>query len=170
MDRRVMLTKESSKKRPASSGTAAMLICLVLIAGYQISRPQKIQIERKVKASGEGLVKRLPTVSMLLACRDQLGLNKEQLRSLEELKTQEKQELKPIEAQLSTITSRLKGTDNSSTSRVDLAQLHALAEALNEPSRHKREVVTRFSHKARQILAEKQQALSQEICSGSTAK
>lgn len=169
MDRSVMLTKDR-KKRLASSGTAAMLICLVLIAGYQISRPQKMQIERQVQTSGEGLTKRLPTVSMLLARKDQLGLSKEQVRELRELETNENEELKPIEAQLSTITSRLKGTDNSSTTHVDLAQLHALADALNEPSRQKREVVTHFSQQAWQILAKTQQTLSQKICSGSVVK
>lgn len=77
-------------------GTAAMLICLLVILGYQLITPVKVRIERKVETSGEVLRKRLPTINSLIAFQAKLSLNKEQVTRLNDLSRKEKAQLKPV--------------------------------------------------------------------------
>ncbi|HIA54142.1 MAG TPA: hypothetical protein EYN91_18985 [Candidatus Melainabacteria bacterium] len=167
---REKLLKMPESARRFRSGTTAMLICLVLIVGYQVSQPQKVRIERRVEPSGEGLPKRLPAVSLLLQWQKKLGLRDEQVKMLGDLDSQEKAELKPIEESLSEITSMMKSNGSPAELHMNISQIQALAKEAAEPSRRKREIVSRFSKQAWQVLESQQQSLATKLSFGSSEK
>ncbi|MBX3150338.1 hypothetical protein KF728_09340 [Candidatus Obscuribacterales bacterium] len=152
------------------SGTAAMVVCLVLIVSYELSQPQKVRIERKVEASGEGLSKRLPAVSSLLQWQNKLGLSKEQVRILGALDVQEKAALKPIEESLSEMTSQMKSNGSSAELHMNTTQIQVLAKNIAEPSRRKRQIISQFSKQAWQVLGAEQQSLASKLSLGSSEK
>jgi|694.fasta_scaffold26844_2 hypothetical protein len=167
---RKKLLEMSKSARHFRSGTTAMLICLLLIVGYQLSQPEKVRIERRVEASGEGLSKRLPAASSLLHWQKKLRLGEEQVKILSDLDNQEKAELKPIEQSLSEMTSMMKSNGSPAELHMNISQIQALAKEVAAPSRRKREIVSRFSKQAWQVLGSQQQSLASKLSFGSSEK
>jgi hypothetical protein len=67
----------------AGPGTIAMIVCLILLVSWNLLRPSKVRIERKVESSGENRLDRKPSPALLLQWRNQLGLYPQQIIELE---------------------------------------------------------------------------------------
>ena len=147
-------------------GTAAMLICLLVILGYQLITPVKVRIERKVETSGEVLRKRLPTINSLIAFQAKLSLNKEQVTRLNDLSRKEKAQLKPVEGEITEIRKRFESDSKETERTMTLADLQRHATNISAPSKVKREIEVRFSIEAWRVLREEQRLVARQIFSG----
>lgn len=164
---RIWQTKSNSA-RGFGFGTVAMLICLLLVLGYQLVKPDKVRIERKVEASGEGLQKRLPTIASLLASEEELSLSKEQVTVLNGLSKEEQAQLKPVEMQISEITKRIGVGSKEADTKTSFADLQVLATDISAPSKQKREIERRFSNDAWRVLREEQKIRASQLFLGAT--
>ncbi|QQR58774.1 MAG: hypothetical protein IPG59_04555 [Candidatus Melainabacteria bacterium] len=155
-----MLKQQNNSKSKipfAGPGTVAMLLCLILLMGFQSLHPPKVKVIRKVEPSGEAPEARLPTVSELLDWKAIVGLTEKQVEGIRHLQDQQIKTLTPIEIQLSEITSQVQSASKSSSDRaLNPANLQMIAKQLAEPSRQKREIEKRFSQEAWTFLADKQ--------------
>jgi hypothetical protein len=149
-------------------GTAAMLICLSILLGYQLVNPDKVRIERKVETSGEGFQKRLPTIDSLLASQEKLSLSKEQVTVLTDLREKEQAQLKGVEAQISELTKRVGADLKGANAQISLVDLQVLAMDISAPSKRKRAIEKRFSNDSWRVLSEDQKLRASQIFSGAT--
>jgi len=138
-------------------GTGAMLLCLVLILGWQMLHQPKVRIERKVEVSGERPAARLPAVSDLLDWKTSILLTEQQFRKLDSLHDQQTKELIPIEAQAREIMSHVQqAADGNSRRPLSSSDLQLMAKQLSIPSKRKREIERQFSESAWSCLSANQ--------------
>ncbi len=148
----------------AGPGTIAMIVCLILLVSWNLLRPSKVRIERKVEASGENRLDRKPTPALLLLWKDQLALSPQQLIELQRCANERQKELAPLNAAVKEAISPLQSTqEQPSNNKVDIGQLNAIASQINAPSRQLRAVEVSFSERAWSILSQKQRQQAQEI-------
>ena len=158
-EREVLKQQNNSKSKVpfAGPGTVAMLLCLILLLGFQSLHPPKVEVIRKVEPSGKALEARLPTVSDLLDWKVMIGLTEKQVEGIRHLQDQQIKTLTPIEIQLSEITSQVQSATQSSSDRIlNPANLQMIAKQFAGPSRRKREIERRFSQEAWVLLSYKQ--------------
>lgn len=149
--------KDNSKVSFFGAGTRAMLICLILILGWQMLHQAKVRIERKVETSGERLVARLPSVSHLLNWKTSISLTEQQLQKLSNLREQQEKELIPIEAQTAEIMSPVQQSAESSLKKpMGASEFQTIARQLSIPSKRKRQIERQFSESAWTLLTEEQ--------------
>ena len=148
----------------AGPGTIAMIVCLILLVSWNLLRPSKVKIERKVEASGENRLDRKPTPALLLLWKDQLGLSARQVIELHRCESERQRELAPLNAAVKEAISPLQSTqEQPSNSKVDVGQLTAIAARLKAPSSQLRAVEVSFSERGWSILNQKQKQQAQEI-------
>lgn len=157
--REVLKQQSNSKSKVpfAGPGTVAMLLCLILLLGWQSFHPPKVEVVRKVEPSGEALEARLPTISELLDWKSTVGLTEKQVEEIRHLQDQQIKSLTHTEILLSGIRSQVQSAAKSSSDRaLNPANLQLIAKQLAGPSRQKREIEQRFSQEAWNLLADKQ--------------
>ncbi len=144
----VVMAKDQRKSgiRFPGPGTAAMLICMVLVLGWQWLQPNKVRIEHKVEASGETAI-RLPTLSELLEWKAVVCLTEEQISKITQLDHEQVIELSPVDAQIADVRAQVDGSTKNG-SRAGMTALNSLASQIAGPSRRKREIERRFSEQA----------------------
>lgn len=136
-------------------GTVAMVICMLLLLSWQLLKPQKIAIERKVEASGNAVSMRLPTTGELLEWRTTVGLSDDQANKITLLRNSESAALKPVEERIAEITAQV-DANSKIGGRTDNGALGLLVGQLAGPSRTKRELERRFSEQAWALLGKEQ--------------
>ncbi|MBA3859902.1 MAG: hypothetical protein C0507_23580 [Cyanobacteria bacterium PR.3.49] len=140
------------------AGTGVMVMCLLLVLGYQSLRQPKVAIERRVETSGTLNEKRLPAVSTIVDSQAALGLSESQVEKLQTLQEDQSKALSPIEKQLTEIMSPLKNTDGSGTTMsMNQRDIQMIAKQISDPSRRKREIEKGFSKLAWEELTHDQQ-------------
>ncbi len=138
--------------------TGVMVMCLVLLFGYQSLHPAKVSIERRVETSGTHNRERLPAVVTILDSRTALGLSASQIDKLQLLQDEQVKALEPIERQLNKIMSPLINTNGSGATRSMSPQvIQVLANQISAQSKRKREIENGFSARAWSELSRKQQ-------------
>ena len=148
----------------AGPGTIAMIVCLILLVSWNLLRPSKVRIERKVEASGEKRLDRKPTPALLLLWKNRLGLNPQQIIELQRCESERQKELAPLNTAVSDAISPLKSTQmQSSNSKIDIGQLNAIAAQIKAPSRQLRAVEISFSERGWSILNQRQKQQAQDI-------
>ena len=148
----------------AGPGTIAMIVCLILLVSWNLLRPPKVRIERKVETSGENILERKPTPALLLSWKVQLGLSPQQVIELQRCESGRQRELAPLNAAVKEAISPLQSTqEQPSNNKVDIGQLNAIASQINAPSKQLRALEVSFSERAWSILSQKQRQQAQEI-------
>ncbi len=141
----------------AGPGTIAMIVCLILLVSWNLLRPSKVRIERKVEGSGENRLNRKPSPALLLQWRNQLGLYPQQIIELEHCESERQKELAPLNAAVKEAVSPLQSAqEQSSHNKVDIGQLNAIAAQIKAPSRQLRAVENSFSERGWSILNQRQ--------------
>lgn len=148
----------------AGPGTIAMIVCLILLVSWNLLRPSKVIIERKVEASGETRLARKPSPALLLLWKAQLGLSPQQIIELQHCESERQRELAPLNAAVKEAISPLQSTqEQPSNSKVDTGQLTAIAAQIKAPSRQLRAVEVTFSERAWSILNQMQKQQTQDV-------
>lgn len=153
-----------SSLKLAGPGTIAMIICLILLVSWNLLRPSKVRIERKVEASGENKLERRPTPALLLLWKDQLALSSHQVIELQRCESERQKVLTPLNAAVQKAIGPLPSTqEQSSNKNIDLGQLTAIAAQIKAPSRQLRAVEVSFSERGWSILNQRQRQQAQAI-------
>ncbi|MBP9811713.1 hypothetical protein KBF38_25660 [bacterium] len=148
----------------AGPGTIAMIVCLILLVSWNLLRPSKVRIERKVEASGESRLVRKPSPALLLMWKDQLGLSPKQVIELQHCESERQRELVPFNAAVKEAIGSLQSTqEQPSNNKVDIGQITAIAAQIKAPSRQLRAVEVSFSERAWSVLNQKQRQQAQDI-------
>lgn len=148
----------------AGPGTIAMIVCLILLISWNLLRPPKVKIERKVETSGENILERKPTPELLLSWKVQLGLSPQQVIELQRCESGRQRELAPLNAAVKEAIGQFQSTqEQTSNSKVDIGQLTAIAAQIKAPSRQLRTVEVSFSERGWSILSQKQRQQAQDI-------
>lgn len=148
----------------AGPGTIAMIVCLILLVSWNLLRPSKVRIERKVEASGDTRLERKPSSALLLLWQVQLGLSAQQVIDLQRCESARQRELAPLNAEVKEAISPLQLTQGQPVnSKVDIGQLKAIAAQIKAPSRQLRAVEVSFSERGWSILSQKQRQQAQGI-------
>lgn len=154
----------AQKKRFLGPGTMAMLIGVICFISWQALKPAKVQIERRIVASGEMAEARLPAVLQLLNWRSELGLTEKQFEQIRLLHHEQQSKLAAVEAQISEIMSQIQsGANSASQNPVHLSDLEFMAKQLAQPSKSKREIEKHFSKQAFAILSNTQKGKAVEL-------
>jgi len=124
--------KETRLNNLFGPGTVSMVICVVLIAAWNLLQPAKIKIERHVETSGEKL-NRKPNVRHLLTWKSAMKLSPGQIEQLQKLNNEQEKSLAPV---------------NEEIDRIDLKQINDIAARLKAPSKQKRSIETSISQRA----------------------
>lgn len=140
------------------AGTGVMVMCLLLVFGYQTIRQPKLEVERRVETSGDFNKKRLPAVVAILDSRTAIGLSESQIQELETIQEEQLRALVPIESQLNEIMSPVKSVDGSKSPMSFTSQeIQVIAKQISGPSKRKREIEKDFSKQAWKVLTQEQQ-------------
>lgn len=149
---------DSNRVPLIGAGTGVMVMCLLLVVGYQSLRQPKVAIERRVETSGTVNEKRLPAISTIVDSKAALGLSESQIEKLQTIQEDQSKALLPIEKQLTEVMSPLKSTDGSdSTMSMNQRDIQVIAKQISDPSRRKREIEKGFSKQAWKELTHEQQ-------------
>lgn len=163
--------KELFKRRVFGRGTIFLVISLLVIGGWQLLHPPKVNVQRQVEISTDINFKRKPSLSDLLSWSSQLDLKTTQEESLKKLLAGQERELKPLEAEIAKVMQEFNQFAGKQTGEsVPLEQLKTAAQPISELSRTKRDIEQSFAHKGLGILEEKQKDKAEQLWQAKLAR
>ncbi len=152
--------KDEADTKPRFPGpaTMAMILGLIVVAGWKILMPPKVTIERRVAASGQSHSERSVSLSQLLSWSAELELTKSQRQSLAKLSEEQKAKLAPV---MNGITKAVREfnefAERHNRDGASLTELQEKGTRMSVLSKQKREIEREFAQEGLASLTHEQQ-------------